>query len=88
MPGSVRPRSWPKASDGMAAVLTKASITRRGERMNIVESRLTGQIASWPAKGSRMIELAKVEAALFGLPGRTTMVGSLSERPSMKPFRV
>ena len=32
--------------------------------------------------------LAKEDAARLGLPGRTTMVGRRSERPSMKPLRV
>ena len=50
--------------------------------------RSTGQTASAPASGSRMMLLAKVEAALFGLPGRTTMVGRRSARPSMKPLRL
>ena len=52
------------------------------------DERLTGQIAGSPTSGSRTIELAKVDAALFGLPGRTTIVGSRRARPSMKPFRL
>jgi len=35
-----------------------------------------------------MIELAQVDAALLGLPGRTTMVGRRRARPSMKPLRL
>ena len=44
----------------------------------------TGQVAS-PVSGSRMIEEAKVDAARFGLPGRTTMVGRRRMRPSRSP---
>ena len=51
-------------------------------------SRATGQIASTPESGSRMIPLANDDAALFGLPGRTVTVGSRRLRPSMKPLRV
>ena len=29
----------------------------------------------------------KLDAALFGLPGRTTIVGRRIERPSMNPLR-
>jgi hypothetical protein len=35
-----------------------------------------------------MIPEKKPEAALFGLPGRTTMLGSLIPTPSRKPRRV
>jgi hypothetical protein len=48
----------------------------------------TGQTACCPAKGSRIIDEAKVEAARFGRPGRTTTVGSLNARPSRNPFRL
>ena len=41
-----------------------------------------------PASGSRMMPLANDDAARFGLPGRTTMVGSRIERPSTMPLRV
>ena len=51
-------------------------------------SRATGQIASTPASGSRMMPLANDDAALFGLPGRTVTVGRRRLRPSMKPLRV
>jgi hypothetical protein len=56
--------------------------------MYIAASRPTGQIASCPASGSRMMELANVEAARLGRPGRTTMVGRRSARPSTKPLRL
>ena len=35
-----------------------------------------------------MMPLANDEAARLGLPGRTTMVGRRSDRPSMNPLRV
>src|SRR5688500_20209539 len=42
----------------------------------------TGQIASSPRKGSRIMLLTNEEAARFGLPGRTHIVGNLSTTPS------
>ncbi|MCY1440724.1 hypothetical protein D9M71_570090 [compost metagenome] len=69
----------------MAALIID-STQRRGEVTKTGVSDGTGQTAVSPFNGSRMIELKKVEAALFGLPGRTTMVGSLKIRPSIKPF--
>ena len=47
----------------------------------------TGSIASLPASGSRRMLEKKPEAALFGLPGRMQMVGSLMPMPSKKPRR-
>ena len=49
---------------------------------------LTGQTAGSPFNGSRMMPLANEEAAAFGRPGRTLIVGNRSTRPSMKPLRV
>ena len=47
----------------------------------------TGQIASTPASGSRMIPEKNDDAAPFGRPGRTVTVIRRAERPSMKPLR-
>ena len=66
----------------MAAAFSTASTTLRGESTYIAWSGSTGQTASSPWSGSRMIELAQVEAALLGLPGLTTTVGKRSARPS------
>ncbi len=49
---------------------------------------LTGQIAGSPFNGSRMMPLANDEAAAFGRPGRTLIVGNRNTRPSTKPLRV
>ena len=49
---------------------------------------VTGSTASRPASGSRMIPEKKPDAALLGLPGRTTMLGSRMPTPSQKPRRV
>ena len=43
----------------------------------------TGQTASLPFSGSRIMLLTNDEAALFGLPGRTQIVGNRNIRPSM-----
>src|SRR2546429_314021 len=48
----------------------------------------TGSSASRPASGSRMMPEKKPEAALLGLPGRTTMLGRRIPTPSQKPRRV
>ena len=65
----------------------KASTTCRGESSQTPVSGATGQAEITPFSGSRMMPLANDEAARFGLPARTTMVGSRSERPSRKPLR-
>src|ERR1700720_2907447 len=41
-----------------------------------------------PARGSRMIPEKKPEAALLGLPGRTTRLGRRMPTPRQKPRRV
>ncbi|SUB30434.1 NAD-dependent epimerase/dehydratase [Yersinia pseudotuberculosis] len=41
-----------------------------------------------PCRGSRIMPLAKLEAARFGLPGLTTMVGIRRLRPSINPRRL
>jgi len=86
--GSVSERFQPQSLDGRSWARTKASTVLRGLSSGIQLSGRTGQMASCPASGSRMIEDAKVDAARFGLPGRTTIVGRRSERPSTKPLRV
>ncbi|CAE6843779.1 hypothetical protein R75465_06841 [Paraburkholderia aspalathi] len=48
----------------------------------------TGHTAASPFSGSRMMPLANDEAAAFGLPGRTLIVGRRNTRPSTKPRRV
>ncbi|MNC90136.1 hypothetical protein D3C83_61980 [compost metagenome] len=65
----------------------KASTTLPGESSQTPVSGATGHSDTSPASGSRMMPLAKDEAAAFGLPARTTMVGSLSDRPSRNPLR-
>ena len=63
-------------------------LARRGEANAITVSGDTGQTASCPANGSRIIDDAKVEAARLGRPGRTTTVGRRSARPSTNPLRL
>ena len=48
----------------------------------------TGRIASCHASGSRIIPEKNPDAALFGLPGRTQIVGRRMPMPSKKPRRV
>jgi hypothetical protein len=63
-------------------------ITARGDCTHIRVAGATGQDASTPLSGSRITPLANDDAARFGLPGRTVIVGKRSDRPSMNPFRV
>ena len=64
----------PTAARGVACVCTTLSFT--------------GSTASCPASGSRMMFEKKPDAALFGLPGRTQMVGSRMPTPSRKLRRL
>ena len=48
----------------------------------------TGSNASCPASGSRMMPEKKPDAALFGLPGRTQIVGRRMPTPSRNPLPV
>ena len=61
---------------------------RRGEASAMTVSGETGQTASRPDSGSRIIEEAKVEVARFGRPGRTTTVGRRTARPSTNLLRL
>ena len=63
----------PTAERGVACVCTTLSVT--------------GSTASCPASGSRMMPEKNPDAALFGLPGRTQMVGRRMPTPSRKPLR-
>ena len=57
----------------------KASTTRPGESSQTPVSGATGHSETTPFSGSRMMPLANEDAAAFGLPARTTMVGSRSD---------
>ena len=50
--------------------------------------RRTGRTASFPTSGSRMMFEKNPEAALFGLPGLTQIVGRRMPIPSKMPLRV
>ena len=65
----------------------RAAIAWRGDKIAIRVSGDTGHSASRPVSGSRMMLLANDEAARFGFPGRTTMVGKRTARPSTKFLR-
>ena len=68
-------RAWQAHRDALTTV--------RGDMIAMRLSGFTGQTISTPFRGSRMIPDAKPEAALFGFPGRTTMVGRRMARPSI-----
>ena len=68
--------------------MIRQSITVAGDSTQSRASGSTGQIASSPLRGSRTTPLANDDAAAFGRPGRTVIVGSRITRPSMKPRRV
>ena len=46
----------------------------------------TGSVVLIPFRGSRMIAEKHDDAAEFGFPGRTVMVGRRSDSPLMNPF--
>ena len=91
--GVVAARAGSARSAAPAASLTSAARripcrVRRGEDSAIGVSGGTGQAARSPASGSRMIPDMKLDAAAFGLPGRTDTVISRTERPRTNPLRV
>ena len=72
----------------MVLAWTRKPTADFGEACQWRTSSDTGSTASSPASGSRMMLEKKPEAALFGLPGRTQIVGSRIEMPSSRPLRV
>ena len=60
-----------------------ASTTLPGDSSQTPVSDATGHSETTPFSGSRMTPLANEDAAAFGLPARTTIVGNRSARPSM-----
>ena len=88
MPGTLIVRDAPNALAGASCAITRLATTVRGDTSQMRVDASTGQLASTPASGSRMMPLANEDAALFGLPGRTLTVGSRRLRPSRKPLRV
>ena len=85
MPGMVRLRRGPIFAVSMVPAWIRKPTAERGEACQCRTSSDTGKIASWPARGSRRMPEKKPEAALFGKPGRTQMVGRRMPTPSMKP---
>ncbi len=88
MPGTLIERVCANAVAGASCPTMKLRITVVGEVTQTLVVGATGQIASTPDRGSRMMPLANDDAARLGLPGRTVTVGSRRLRPSMKPLRV
>ena len=86
-PGRLMTRRRPSRSAGRSCACNRLRMTERGDINQSGVSGLTGHTASSPCKGSRMIPLAKLEAARLGLPGRTTMVGNRMLRASTNPLR-
>ncbi len=72
-----------QSARGSSCARSSPSIAASGDSSHSAVSGSTGQIAISPASGSRTMPLAKLEAAAFGLPGRTTIVGRRTARPSM-----
>ena len=87
-PGMVRLMRGPSFSRVSEAACTRKPAAERGLACQCITLSSTGSTASLPASGSRMMLEKKPEAALFGLPGRTQMVGRRMPTPSRKPLRV
>ena len=82
MPGTLIERVCANFAAGTSWPTIRFAITVRGDETHTLVAGTTGQIASTPFKGSRMMLLANDEAARLGLPGRTVIVGRRKERPS------
>ena len=67
----------------ISAAWTRKPAAALGVACQCLTSGLTGRIASWPFKGSRIIPEKKPEAARLGLPGLTQIVGYLLDTPSI-----
>ena len=87
-PGMLRLRRAPIAAVSMVPAWMRKPTADRGEACQCRTSSETGSTASCPASGSRMMFEKKPEAALFGLPGRTQIVGRRMPMPSSSPLRV
>ena len=83
----VRARRGPIALVSIVAAWTRKPTADRGEACQWRTWSETGSTASWPLSGSRMMLEKKPEAALFGAPGRTQIVGRRMPTPSKKPRR-
>ena len=77
----------PSCDVSSSAARSRKPTAERGEACQWRTSSPTGRIASLPASGSRMMPKRSPEAALFGAPGRTQIVGSRNPIPSKKPRR-
>src|SRR3989442_8949205 len=75
MPGRFTTRFAPHFDAGKSWACTKASTTRRGESSQTPVAGGSGESYAMPFRGSRITALANDEAAAFGLPGQTTIVG-------------
>ena len=80
-PGMERLMRGPSASRASPAAWMRKPTAARGLAWVCTTVSGTGSVASIPASGSRMMPEKKPEAALFGLPGRTTMLGSRMPTP-------
>jgi hypothetical protein len=87
IPGRLSARGPTQRSAGTSCAWIRFAMASAGDISHIAVSGSTGHAASMPASGSRMMPLAKLDAAAFGLPGRTTIVGSRTARPSIIPLR-
>src|SRR5258705_6406199 len=88
MPGRLTDRVCANEDAGASWPTNRFSMTARGDCTHTFVVFATGQDASTPASGSRMMPLANDDAARFGLPGRTVTVGRRNDPPSMNPLRV
>ena len=88
IPGMLRLRRGPIALRSMVPAWTRNPTADFGEACQCRTSSDTGRTASSPASGSRMMLEKKPDAALFGLPGRTQIVGRRMDIPSSRPLRV
>ena len=84
-PGIVRERRSPSAPPSSSAAWTRKSTAARGEANQCRTSSETGRTASSPFRGSRMMLEKNPDAARFGAPGRTQIVGRRMPDPVEEP---
>ena len=87
IPGNINILELPHALASRLSACIRLRITPRGESKYKGKDSGTGRSPVSPFNGSRIILLAKLEAAALGHPGRTAMVGSRRARPSTMPRR-
>ena len=87
MPGRLSARRPCSNAVSSVAAWAKNPAAERGLANQWRVLSAAGKMASCPFSGSRMMPEKNEDAAAFGLPGRTQIVGRRIDTPSMNPLR-